>query len=121
MRIFVIATAAMAMVVPAVLAAEKEAEISHDGVSSMVTGGSVNVTNRFLDAALSLTRPQFKYLSLDSLGRGKFRTGALQRRPLPPPRGRPWGSTPLPAWNIAERALTLRRLPSGRSISTPRD
>ena len=74
----------MAMAVPAARAAEKEAEISHDGVSSMVTRGSMNVTTRFLDAAVSLARPQFSYLSLDSLGRNRFRPGSLQQSAATP-------------------------------------
>jgi hypothetical protein len=75
-----IAIAAIAMFASAALAAEKEAEVSHEGVSSVASGGSAyHATSKYLDATLSLTRPQFIYLSLDSLGRERFRAGAIQR------------------------------------------
>jgi hypothetical protein len=77
---FTIAIAAIAMLAPAALAAEKEAAVSHEGVSSVASGGAAyHATSKYLDATLSLTRPQFLYLSLDSLGRERFRAGVIQR------------------------------------------
>jgi hypothetical protein len=44
--------------------------------------GPLVVRNKFIEAEVSLLRPQFLRLSLDSLGRGKFRTGNLQPSPV---------------------------------------
>ena len=43
--------------------------------------GSLAATSKYLDAKISLLRPQFSRLSVDSLGQGKFRTGTLQPSP----------------------------------------
>jgi hypothetical protein len=63
MRAFSIAGALLAMAVSATIAAGKD---SH------------TVRGRLFSVQLSLVRPTFEGLSLDSLGRGRFRTGTLR-------------------------------------------
>jgi len=71
MHKFSIAMAVIAMFASAALSAEPQLKITGGKDSLVATSGC-------LEAEVSLTRPQFLRLLIDSLGRGRFRTGTLQ-------------------------------------------
>jgi hypothetical protein len=71
MRHLPTAIAIIALSASAAPAAEPTLKITDGKDSSVATSG-------YIDAEVSLSRPQFLRLSVDSLGRGRFRAGTLQ-------------------------------------------
>jgi Bacterial alpha-L-rhamnosidase 6 hairpin glycosidase domain len=82
----------------AVLATFASAALAAEPALKITPGkGSLIATSKYLDAKISLLRPQVLRLSVDSLGRGKFRTGTLQPSSTPAGASQPTEARPTDA------------------------